>query len=86
MEKLKNFPEEPVPLVVFNSDSNTFEINQEAREFLKQLEAPIGIISVAGMYRTGKSFLLNRMLLNRSGGFGVGPTVNPCTKGVWMWG
>jgi hypothetical protein len=35
---------------------------------------------VAGMYRTGKSYLLNRMLLNRSDGFGVGPSINPCTK------
>lgn len=26
------------------------------------------------------------MLLNRSNGFGVGPTVNPCTKGLWIWG
>ena len=25
------------------------------------------------------------MLLNRSKGFSVGPTVNPCTKGLWMW-
>ena len=49
-------------------------------EFLKNLPGPLGIISVAGMYRTGKSYLLNRMLLNRSGGFGVGPTINPCTK------
>jgi hypothetical protein len=32
------------------------------------------------MYRTGKSYLLNQMLLNRSDGFGIGPTVNPCTK------
>jgi len=44
------------------------------------------VVGVAGMYRTGKSYLLNRMLLNRSDGFGVGPTVNPCTKGLWMWG
>ena len=43
-------------------------------------------MAVAGMYRTGKSYLLNRMLLNRSDGFGVGPTINPCTKGLWMWG
>lgn len=43
-------------------------------------------MSVAGMYRTGKSYLLNRMLLNRSNGFGVGPTINPCTKGLWCWG
>jgi hypothetical protein len=47
---------------------------------LRQLPGPIGVVSVAGMYRTGKSYLLNRMLLNRSGGFGVGPTINPCTK------
>jgi len=26
------------------------------------------------------------MLLNRSTGFGVGPTINPCTKGLWVWG
>lgn len=38
------------------------------------------------MYRTGKSYLLNRLLLSRSDGFGVGPTVNPCTKGLWIWG
>ena len=55
-------------------------MNEECLDFLKQLNSPIGIISVAGMYRTGKSYLLNRMLLNRSGGFGVGPTINPCTK------
>lgn len=42
----------------------------------------VGIIAVAGKYRTGKSFLLNRILLNKkeSTGFGVGPTINPCTK------
>ena len=38
------------------------------------------------MYRTGKSYLLNRVILNRQRGFGVGPTVNPCTKGIWIWG
>lgn len=37
------------------------------------------------MYRTGKSYLLNRTILNRQSGFSVGPTVNPCTKGLWIW-
>jgi hypothetical protein len=57
-----------------------FEINEECRDFLRKLEGPIGVISVAGMYRTGKSYLLNRMLLNQSRGFDVGPTINACTK------
>jgi len=47
----------------------------------------VGVIAVAGKYRTGKSFLLNRILLKqeKSSGFGVGPTINPCTKGLWVW-
>ena len=53
---------------------------------LKEIKGPIAVITVAGMYRTGKSYLLNRMLLNRSYGFGVGPSINPCTKGLWIWG
>ena len=42
----------------------------------------IGVIAVAGKYRTGKSFLLNRIILGKAEdkGFGVGPTINPCTK------
>jgi len=31
---------------------------------------------------------MNRILLNKKGmdtGFSVGPTINPCTKGLWLW-
>jgi hypothetical protein len=46
----------------------------------------VGVIAVAGKYRTGKSFLLNRVILNeRNRGFGVGNTINAHTKGLWMW-
>jgi len=47
------------------------------------MNSKIAVIAVAGKYRTGKSFLLNRILLDKQGnttGFGVGPTINPCTK------
>ena len=57
-----------------------FEINEDTLTFLRELNEPIGVISVAGMYRTGKSYLLNRVLLNQSRGFDVGPTINACTK------
>ena len=42
-----------------------FEVSNEAKDMLKRVKGPLGVIAVAGMYRTGKSFLLNRMLLNR---------------------
>jgi hypothetical protein len=61
-------------------------VTPEAREFLSRIKCRVGVIAVAGKYRTGKSFLLNRVIINQKvGGFGVGPTINPCTKGLWMW-
>ena len=57
-----------------------FELNEETYQYLKTLPGPLGVISVAGMYRSGKSYLLNRMILNRSRGFDVGHTINACTK------
>ena len=63
-----------------------YMVSEEAKSFLRSIKGKIGIIAVAGKYRTGKSFLLNRVILNKkNSGFGVGPTINPCTKGLWVW-
>ena len=80
------YKEEPLLLLSYYEGSREFKISEEGKVFLSSLDSPIAIVGVAGMYRTGKSYLLNRVLLNRKGGFGVGPTVNPCTKGIWIWG
>jgi hypothetical protein len=45
---------------------------------------PIGVISIAGAYRQGKSFLVNRVVLKQKKGFEIGGTVNACTKGIWI--
>lgn len=58
------YPETAIPLVTVNGEEK-FEINKQAIEMLSHIKGPIGVISVAGMYRTGKSYLLNRVLLNR---------------------
>jgi len=57
-----------------------FIVNPDAIKFIQTIESPLAVIAVAGMYRTGKSYLLNRILLDRNNGFGVGNTVNACTK------
>lgn len=44
----------------------------------------VAVVAIAGPYRTGKSFLANR-LLNQSKGFEVGSTTQSCTKGIWIW-
>ena len=73
---------ESIPLISFENDK--FFIGQRALDLLKDMEPPLSVVSVAGLYRTGKSFLLNRVILQRPG-FSVGCTVNACTKGIWMW-
>ena len=75
-----------MPLVIF--EDGKFIIPEQAKKLLSQkANENIGIISLVGKYRTGKSFLLNRVILNRqqNSGFDVGPTFKPCTKGIWIW-
>ena len=45
----------------------------------------VAVVAIAGLYRTGKSYILNK-IIGREGGFSVGPTVKACTKGIWIWG
>jgi hypothetical protein len=62
-----------------------YSINEEDIEIIASVEGTISVVVVCGAYRTGKSYLVNRILLGRSDGFGVGSTIDACTKGLWMW-
>lgn len=70
-----------IPFVTFQ-ERKGYVLTEEAEKFLNSLtETKIGVITVVGKYRTGKSFFINRVLLNqKKSGFSVGPTINPCTK------
>ena len=75
-----------IPFIAF-TESEGFQITPEAKEFLNSLNSQkLGVISIVGKYRTGKSYFVNKVLLNskKRKGFAVGPTINPCTKGIWM--
>ena len=80
-----NKMEEKPLLLVEIDQSGKCTLNPEALSFLKEIDDNICVTSVAGMYRTGKSYLLNR-LMGKQHGFEIGPSVNPCTKGIWIWG
>ena len=71
-----------IPLIL-HQEREGFKVTPEGLAFLESIDKKIGVISVAGKYRTGKSYLLNKIILGiSSNGFGVGPTINPCTKGI----
>lgn len=76
--------EHALPFVTVDEDDH-FEVNPDAVAYLRSITGRVAIVSIAGLYRTGKSYLLNALTGN-NGAFGVGPTVKPCTKGIWLWG
>ena len=80
----KAFHGGPLPFITI-ADDGTCRVDEYAANILSQIDGKIAVISVAGLYRTGKSYLMNR-LLGLPSGFELGGSVNPCTKGIWVWG
>ncbi|KAG0465590.1 hypothetical protein HPP92_019754 [Vanilla planifolia] len=76
-------PARPLRLV-YCDEKGKFVMDPEAVATLQLVKGPIGVVSVCGRARQGKSFILNQ-LLGRSSGFQVASTHRPCTKGLWMW-
>ena len=72
-----------IPFIVWQS--NTIKIEEEAkRRILEFAEENIEILSIIGVYRTGKSSILNQ-LLDAPSCFNRGETTDACTKGIWMY-
>ena len=78
--------ETPIPWIRYDETTNQYFINDEATEFLKSIKGPLSVCSVVGNYRTGKSYLLNRLLGGdaTTSNFAVSATTQSCTKGLWI--
>lgn len=62
-------------------EDGVWAVNPEASKFLEtKCSGPVSVVSVGGRYRGGKSFLLNRGILDNPQAFGVGNTTRACTK------
>lgn len=73
------------PLILCTSDGQ-YSVDESTLEWIESHRGNFAVVACAGKYRTGKSFLLNRLAAARSGsGFGVGDTVQACTKGLWVY-
>ena len=73
-----------LPFIIQCPSTGIYSVTPEAVEFLSKIRGPLAVIAIAGKYRTGKSFLMNRVLFESGGNFQVGSTVNACTKGIWI--
>ncbi|KAL0201263.1 hypothetical protein M9458_004450, partial [Cirrhinus mrigala] len=75
----------PAPVCLIENDENgKLHVRKEAKDILDGISEPVVVVSVVGLYRTGKSYLMNR-LGGQQSGFALGNTVESKTKGIWMW-
>lgn len=83
----KDFKNTEKPLQIVQPDAThvNLVINEENLQALSSIEEELAVVSVVGPLHSGKSFFLNQ-LMGRVSGFKLGPTVEPSTRGLWMWG
>uniref|UniRef100_A0A8D0CKK5 GB1/RHD3-type G domain-containing protein n=1 Tax=Scleropages formosus TaxID=113540 RepID=A0A8D0CKK5_SCLFO len=72
------------PVCLIENIDGTLRVVQEATEYLMRINQPVVVVAVVGLYRTGKSYLMNKLAGKRKG-FALGATVQSKTKGIWMW-
>ncbi|XP_008152966.2 guanylate-binding protein 6-like [Eptesicus fuscus] len=77
-------PNMVAPICLVENNNEHLSVNQEALEILDQISQPVVVVAIAGLYRTGKSYLMNQ-LAGQNHGFPLGSTVQSQTKGIWMW-
>ncbi|XP_053385528.1 guanylate-binding protein 1-like [Mercenaria mercenaria] len=81
-EKLQIFAQ-PMHLISTDKEGR-FQIHDDALGQIKKIESPLAVVAIAGLYRTGKSYLMNR-LAGSTSGFDLGNTIQSKTKGIWVW-
>ncbi|XP_015264876.1 PREDICTED: guanylate-binding protein 2-like isoform X3 [Gekko japonicus] len=74
----------PAPMCLIENKGKNLTVCPEALQVLSKINQPVAVVAIAGLYRTGKSYLMNR-LAGENKGFLLGPTVQATTKGIWMW-
>ncbi|XP_065122843.1 guanylate-binding protein 2-like isoform X5 [Paramisgurnus dabryanus] len=72
------------PICLVKNVCGSLEVCKDAIEVLNGINEPVVVISIVGLYRTGKSYLMNR-LAGQQTGFALGNTIESKTKGIWMY-
>ncbi|CAK6441314.1 unnamed protein product [Pipistrellus nathusii] len=73
----------PGPVCLIENTDTQLVVNPEALKILSAITQPVVVVAIVGPYRTGKSYLMNK-LAGQKKGFSLGSTVQSHTKGIWM--
>ncbi|XP_059544930.1 guanylate-binding protein 1-like isoform X1 [Myotis daubentonii] len=74
----------PGPVCLIENTNTQLLVNPEALKILSAITQPVVVVAIVGLYRTGKSYLMNK-LAGKKNGFSLGSTLQSHTKGIRMW-
>ncbi|CAB1347162.1 unnamed protein product [Coregonus sp. 'balchen'] len=72
------------PMCLVENADGELHVVPGAIKYLMGLNQQVVVVAVVGLYRTGKSYLMNKLAGKRKG-FALGATIQSKTKGIWMW-
>ncbi|KAM8789926.1 LOW QUALITY PROTEIN: guanylate-binding protein 6-like [Rhynchonycteris naso] len=72
-----------VPMCLVENKNEQMSVNKKALKILCKISQQVVVVAIVGLYRTGKSYLMN-CLAREKKGFPLGSTVQSKTKGI-MW-
>nr|XP_024648850.1 guanylate-binding protein 6-like [Macaca nemestrina] len=81
---MESGPKMLAPICLVENNNDKLLVNQQAIQILEKISQPVVVVAIVGLYRTGKSYLMNH-LAGQNHGFPLGSTVQSETKGIWMW-
>uniref|UniRef100_A0A5F9D235 GB1/RHD3-type G domain-containing protein n=1 Tax=Oryctolagus cuniculus TaxID=9986 RepID=A0A5F9D235_RABIT len=60
------------PICLVENWEEQLKVNPKALEILNQISQPVVVVAIVGLYRTGKSYLMNRLAGQKHGECGPG--------------
>ncbi|XP_062818753.1 guanylate-binding protein 1 isoform X2 [Anolis carolinensis] len=63
----------PKPTCLIQNQEGRLSVCPEALGVLRSIRHPVVVVAIVGLYRTGKSYLMNRLAGKRTGNFSPGP-------------
>ena len=60
------------PICLVENHNDQLSVNQTAIEILDNISQPVVVVAIVGLYRTGKSYLMNRLAEQNHGEWHAG--------------
>lgn len=73
---MESGPKMLAPICLVENNNDKLLVNQQAIQILDKISQPVVVVAIVGLYRTGKSYLMNRLAGENHGEWYPGTQAN----------